>query len=299
MYTAIRLAADLAARNRDVLGVYSIDFAFAVAEAYVQLRKQGAGNALLEELFSKTLLKGTVRNMVEQFIQDSARPIKGLFTSERIIREVYPGEKGNLGFDNLGRVARRQGMPNETVGGVIAGEFAEGNVDERVFTDIVDALGDLLDKKVRNHLGKTRLAVLLGDQVAIATDESGKTYAHYGESGEQKIPTVYLTEQLLNYLLENSPESLALLLQIEMNRQVYRAENGRDPRTSQEVVDAVIKESNGRITQEDIRNLRRVIARAELSAIVEREKTLEPVMVEVAKWLEEMEGRQIKIFDSR
>ena len=75
---------------------------------------------------------------------------------------------------------------------------------------------------------------LLDGKVALAENEQGAVYMHFGMGGKQNVPSIYSSKALVDYLLKNDHDSLENLLRYELNRREYRADGGADLRSSRE-----------------------------------------------------------------
>ena len=103
---------------------------------------------------------------------------------------------------------------------------------------------------------------LLDGNVALAENDKGSVYMHFGMGGGQNLPTIYGSRKLIEYLLQNDRDSLEKLIRYELNRREHRKDGRKDNRPS----NVVARESG--LSGEPLGELIKSLEEAEVEAIL-------------------------------
>lgn len=258
----------------------------------------------------------------EKFSEAAYRQVEKMFatpTQKLPVQPTVPGH--NLALTPEGTVAGRTGITNSEVGiqvkerfdraGLSSGEthltgevlsFRVGELTEKLqgmkldgmpVNDVPEKLAAFLEsdiytsleKETRDAFEETRFVIFPG-RLSVAENDKGTSYAHYGEAFGS---TVFMGGNLIEYLLQNDPESLAVIIRLEMNRKKYRKIHDKDPRSSIEVVRREFEFLDGTFNGELLDRLETSIARAEAEALLAKwgDKRIAQVIVLAAQALDE------------
>jgi hypothetical protein len=106
------------------------------------------------------------------------------------------------------------------------------------------------------------------------------------------IPNAEIGDQI-KMILNNDPESLGVLIKLEMNRRQYREKNGIDLRSSREVV------KDAGVSEKSIRKLAQVIAKVVAKELMRQwgQERLAQTIIGSAKAIDRMKDQEAKMDD--
>ncbi|MDP8218388.1 MAG: hypothetical protein P9M03_06660, partial [Candidatus Theseobacter exili] len=191
----------------------------------------------------------------------------GLVAGANVITEsvVQPRMKAIL--DGVG-ITRDSATWSGEVQSFTVGELVAQEHEDEFFTDLSAFFQDRFNGEEIVDLNDLWL-MFMGDEaldgkVALAENENGAVYMHFGLGGGKALPTIYTGRRLVEFLLDKDKDSLERLIRYELNRKEVRQQGQKDARSSQEVARA------SGLTGEALSQVVSSIESAEVKALLEK-----------------------------